>query len=34
LLQNQSISFANYSNLHDFETELLWMVNVAVPTAS
>ena len=33
LLQNQSISFANYSNLHDFETELLWMVNVAV-TAS
>jgi hypothetical protein len=27
LLDNQSLSFANYSGLRDFETELLWLVN-------
>jgi hypothetical protein len=28
LLENRSLTFANYSGLHDFETELLWMHNV------
>jgi len=27
LLENRSLTFANYSGLHDFETELLWMFN-------
>jgi hypothetical protein len=27
LLENRSLTFANYSGLHDFETELLWMLN-------
>lgn len=29
LLQNRSITFANYTGLHDFETELLWLCNAA-----
>jgi hypothetical protein len=29
LLENRSISFANYAGLHDFETELLWLMNNA-----
>jgi hypothetical protein len=29
LLDNRSLTFANYGGLHDFETELLWMYNVA-----
>jgi hypothetical protein len=29
LLDNQSLTFANYSGLHDFETELLWLMNVS-----
>jgi hypothetical protein len=29
LLENRSLTFANYSGLHDFETELQWMYNVA-----
>jgi hypothetical protein len=28
LLENRSLTFANYSGLHDFETELLWLMNV------
>jgi hypothetical protein len=28
LLDNRSLTFANYGGLHDFETELLWMYNV------
>jgi hypothetical protein len=28
LLDNRSLSFANYTSLHDFETELLWLMNV------
>jgi hypothetical protein len=27
LLDNRSITFANYAGLHDFETELLWLMN-------
>lgn len=27
LLENRSLTFANYGGLHDFETELLWMRN-------
>jgi hypothetical protein len=27
LLANQSLTFANYTGLHDFETELLWLHN-------
>jgi hypothetical protein len=27
LLDNRSLTFANYSGLHDFETELLWLMN-------
>ena len=27
LLEKRSLTFANYA-LHDFETELLWLVNV------
>ena len=27
LLGNRSVSFANYSGVHDFETELLWLMN-------
>jgi len=27
LLDNRSLSFANYSGPHDFETELLWLLN-------
>jgi hypothetical protein len=27
LLENRSLTFANYGGLHDFETELLWMYN-------
>ena len=27
LLDNQSLAFANYGGLHDFETELLWLMN-------
>ncbi len=27
LLDNRSLSFANYSGPHDFETELLWLMN-------
>jgi len=33
LLENRSITLANYTGLHDFETELLWLVNAAA-TAS
>jgi hypothetical protein len=29
LLENRSLTFANYGGLHDFETELLWMYNAA-----
>jgi hypothetical protein len=29
LLENRSITFANYTCLHDFETELLWLHNAA-----
>jgi len=28
LLENCSLTFANYTSLHDFETELLWLLNV------
>lgn len=28
LLDNRSLTFANYSSLQDFETELLWLMNV------
>ena len=28
LLENRAITFANYTSLHDFETELLWTLNV------
>ncbi len=28
LLDNRSLTFANYTSLHDFETELLWLMNV------
>ena len=27
LLENRSLTFANYSGPHDFETELLWLLN-------
>lgn len=27
LLENRSLTFANYSGVHDFETELLWLMN-------
>jgi hypothetical protein len=30
LLENRSLTFANYTGLHDFETELLWMFNAGV----
>ncbi len=30
LLENRSLTFANYGGLHDFETELLWMFNATV----
>jgi hypothetical protein len=30
LLDNRSLTFANYSSLHDFETELLWLMNAGV----
>ncbi len=33
LLENRSMTLANYSGLHDFETELLWLINAAA-TAS
>ena len=33
LIENRSMTLANYSGLHDFETELLWLVNAAA-TAS
>jgi len=33
LFENRSLSFANYAGLHDFETELLWLMN-APATAS
>ena len=33
LLENRSLAFANYTGLHDFETELLWLMN-AETTAS
>ena len=29
VLGNKSLSLANYQSLHDFETELLWMINTA-----
>jgi hypothetical protein len=29
LLENRSLTFANYTGLHDFETELLWLHNTA-----
>ncbi|MGD0061143.1 MAG: hypothetical protein ABSD58_17160 [Verrucomicrobiia bacterium] len=29
LLENRSLTFANYGGLNDFETELLWMYNAA-----
>jgi hypothetical protein len=29
LLENRSLTFANYTSLHDFETELLWLMNVS-----
>ena len=29
LLENRSLTFANYGGLNDFETELLWMHNAA-----
>lgn len=28
LLENHSLTFANYTSLHDFETELLWLMNI------
>ena len=28
LLENRAITFANYTSLRDFETELLWMLNI------
>jgi hypothetical protein len=31
LLENRSLTFANYSGLHDFETELLWLMNAGTP---
>jgi hypothetical protein len=33
LLENRSMTLANYTGLHDFETELLWLMNAAA-TAS
>jgi len=30
LLENRSLTFANYTCLHDFETELLWLLNVGM----
>jgi hypothetical protein len=33
LLENRSMALANYTGLHDFETELLWLINTAA-TAS
>ena len=27
-LDNRAVTFANYTSLHDFETELLWLMNV------
>ena len=33
LLENRSMTLANYAGLHDFETELLWLINTAA-TAS
>ena len=33
LFENRSLTFANYTGLHDFETELLWLMN-APATAS
>jgi hypothetical protein len=27
VLENRSLTLANYGGLHDFETELLWMYN-------
>ncbi|MGA2604419.1 MAG: hypothetical protein ABSG14_09340 [Verrucomicrobiia bacterium] len=29
VIENRSLTFANYGGLHDFETELLWMYNAA-----
>jgi hypothetical protein len=29
VIDNRSLTFANYGGLHDFETELLWMYNAA-----
>jgi hypothetical protein len=31
LLDNRSLTFANYTGLHDFETELLWLMNAGAP---
>jgi hypothetical protein len=31
ILARQSLSAANYQSLHDFETELLWMLNTPAP---
>jgi hypothetical protein len=28
LVENRAVTFANYTSLHDFETELLWLMNV------
>ena len=33
VLENCSMTLANYTGLHDFETELLWLMNAAA-TAS
>jgi hypothetical protein len=33
VLENRSMTLANYTGLHDFETELLWLMNAAA-TAS
>jgi hypothetical protein len=30
LLDGRSLTFANYSSLHDFETELLWLMNAGM----
>ena len=31
LLDNRSLTFANYTSLQDFETELLWLMNAGTP---
>lgn len=33
LFENRSMTLANYTGLHDFETELLWLINTAATAA-